>query len=155
MRVVALSEADYAAWEENQLEGAQIPEDELAAEGMDTFRTACSQCHLVEGPGGNEEEFEAAGGVALVSGAAPSLTHFASRGVFAGAIFDLWVDTDGNGEVDVDEIGGTLNRSDLIAWLRNPPGQKPMAADEGRGMPNLELTDEQITALIAYLETLE
>jgi cytochrome c oxidase subunit 2 len=155
MRVVALSEADYAAWEENQLEGAQIPEDELAAEGMDTFRTACSQCHLVEGPGGNEEQFEAAGGVALVSGAAPNLTHFASRGVFAGAIFDLWVDTDGNGEVDVDEIGGTLNRSDLIAWLRNPPGQKPMAADEGRGMPNLELTDEQITALIAYLETLE
>ena len=155
MRVVALSEADYAAWEENQLEGAQIPEDELAAEGMDTFRTACSQCHLVEGPGGNEEQFEAAGGVALVSGAAPNLTHFASRGVFAGAIFDLWVDTDGNGEVDVDEIGGTLNRPDLIAWLRNPPGEKPMAADEGRGMPNLELTDEQITALIAYLETLE
>jgi cytochrome c oxidase subunit 2 len=152
MRVVALSEADYAAWEENQLEGAQIPEDELAAEGMDTFRTACSQCHLVEGPGGNEEQFE---GAALVAGAAPNLTHFASRGVFAGAIFDLWVDTDGNGEVDVDEIGGTLNRPDLIAWLRNPPGEKPMAADEGRGMPNLELTDEQITALIAYLETLE
>lgn len=152
MRVVALSPADYAEWEANQLEGAQIPTDALAVEGMDTFRAACSQCHLVEGPGGNEEQFN---GAALVAGAAPNLTHFASRGVFAGAIFDLWVDADGNGEVDVDEVGGQLNRPDLIAWLKDPPAVKPMAAGDGRGMPNLELTDEQVTALIAYLETLE
>jgi cytochrome c oxidase subunit 2 len=152
MRVVALSPADYAEWEANQLEGAAVPEDELAVEGLETFRAACSQCHLVEGDGGNEDIFE---GAALVAGAAPNLTHFASRGVFAGGIFDLWVDVDGNGEVDIDEIGERLNRADLIAWLRNPPGVKPMAADDGRGMPNLELTDEQITALVAYLETLE
>ena len=154
MRVVALAPDDYAEWEANQQEGAEIPTDELAAAGMEAFRTTCSQCHLVRGEGGNEDLHD---GAALVAGAAPDLTHFASRGAFAGAIFDLWVDEDGNGEVDVDEQGdgGRLNRAALEAWLRDPPAEKPMAADQARGMPNLNLTEEQIDALVAYLETLE
>lgn len=152
MRVVALSPADYAEWEANQQEGAAVPADELAKAGMDQFRTTCSQCHLVEGDGGNEDLND---GAALVSGAAPNLTHFASRGVFAGAIFDLWVDQDGNGEVDLDERGEQLNVSALEAWLRNPPQEKPMYPQGSRGMPNLNLTDEQIDALVAYLKTLE
>ena len=157
MRVVALSPADYADWEANQTEGAEVPEDELAAAGMEAFRTQCSQCHLVSGEGGNQEAYDADPGVALVAGAAPNLTHFASRGVFAGAIFDLWVDLDESGEIEPDEIGegGRLNVADLEAWLRNPPGEKPMAPDQSRGMPNLNLTEEQIDALVAYLETLE
>jgi len=152
MRVVALSPTDYADWEANQLEGAAVPTDELAKAGMEQFRTTCSQCHLVRGPGGNEDLFD---GAALVSGAAPNLTHFASRGVFAGAIFDLWVDQDDNGEVDLAERGAQLNVADLQAWLRNPPAEKPMAAGQSRGMPNLNLTEEQIDALVAYLKTLE
>jgi len=152
MRVVALAPADYDEWEANQQEGAAVPDDELAAAGMEQFRTTCSQCHLVQGEGGNEDLFE---GAALVSGAAPNLTHFASRGVFAGAIFDLWVDQDGNGEVDLAERGEQLNVSALEAWLRNPPAEKPMYPQGSRGMPNLNLTDEQIDALVAYLETLE
>lgn len=152
MRVVALSPADYAEWEANQQEGAAVPTDALAKAGMDQFRTTCSQCHLVEGEGGNEDIND---GAALVSGAAPNLTHFASRGVFAGAVFDLWVDQDGNGEVDLDERGAQLNVSALEAWLRNPPQEKPMYPQGSRGMPNLNLTDEQIDALVAYLKTLE
>jgi cytochrome c oxidase subunit 2 len=152
MRVVALAPDDYAAWEANQQEGAQVPTSALAKQGMETFRTSCNGCHLVNGPGGNEDIFK---GTAQVSGAAPNLTHFASRGVFAGAVFDLWVDQDGNGEVDLDERGKELNVADLEAWLRNPPGRKPMYPQGSRGMPNLGLTDVQIKALIAYLETLE
>lgn len=152
MRVVALSAADYDAWEAKQLEGAKVPTDALAKQGMDTFRTSCSGCHLVSGEGGNEDLFK---GTAQVSGAAPNLTHFASRGIFAGGIFDLWVDQDGNDEVDYDELGQQLNVADLSAWLRDPPGRKPMDPGRSRGMPNLELTDEQIKALVAYLETLE
>lgn len=152
MRVVALSPEDYADWEASQQEGAKVPTSALAKQGMETFRTTCTGCHLVSGEGGNEDIFA---GSALISGAAPNLTHFASRGVFAGAVFDLWLDEDGNGEVDLDEMGGQLNVADLKAWLRNPPGQKPMAPTAGRGMPNLNLTDEQINALVAYLETLE
>ena len=124
---------------------------------MDLFETTCSACHLVEGEGGNEDYREEEGieGAALVSGAAPNLTHFASRGTFAGAIFELWDDVDGNGEIDSDEIGEVLNVADLEAWLRDPPGEKPMAAGQSRGMPDLDLTEEQIDQLVAYLETLE
>ena len=152
MRVVALSPADYEVWVENQLEGADAPSGGLAADGMEQFRTSCSACHLVRGEGGNEDVFN---GAALVSGAAPDLTHFASRGTFAGALFDLWQDVDGSGEIETDEIGEKLNVADLKAWLKDPPGQKPMAPTDGRGMPNLNLTDAQIEALVAYLETLE
>lgn len=139
-------------WGANQMEGAKVPTDALAKEGMDVFRTSCTRCHLVSGEGGNEDIFS---GTAQVSGAAPNLTHFASRGVFAGGVFDTWVDQDGDGEIDLDERGGQLNVPDLEAWLKNPPGRKPMAPADNRGMPNLNLTDEQINALVAYLETLE
>jgi cytochrome c oxidase subunit II len=160
MRVVALSADDYDAWQENQLEGAQVPDDEKARAGMDVFRTTCSACHIATGPGGNSAYREENGieGAELVSGAAPNLTHFASRGVFAGAIFDLWVDVDGSGEVEADEIGGeggVFNVADLAKWLRDPSAQKPMAADQQRGMPDLDLTDQAIDELIAYLRTLE
>ena len=60
----------------------------------------------------------------------PDLTHLHQRKVFAGAIFDL-------------------NRQNLRTWLRDPPAEKP-----GALMPNLNLSEDEITKLIAYLETL-
>jgi cytochrome c oxidase subunit 2 len=152
MRVVALAPADYAAWEENQQQGAKVPTSALAKEGMDTFRTSCTGCHLVSGEGGNEDIYT---GTAQVSGAAPNLTHFASRGIFAGGVYDIWVDQDGNNEIDIPELGQKLNVADLKAWLKDPPGRKPMYPQGSRGMPNLNLTDEQINSLVAYLESLE
>ncbi|MDP1821567.1 MAG: cytochrome c oxidase subunit II [Acidimicrobiales bacterium] len=153
MRVIALSPEDYAEWQDGQMDDPALPESgSLAAEGRETFRTSCSQCHRVRGENGNDDLFE---GAALLAGAAPDLTHFASRGVFAGAIFELWDDVDGSGEVEADEVGEQLNVADLEVWLRNPPAEKPMAPDGARGMPNLGLTEEQIDALVAYLETLE
>ncbi len=152
MRVVALDATDFAAWEANQLKGAQNPTDPTALLGQQVFRTTCSQCHRVRGPGGNEAEFH---GAALVSGEAPDLTHFASRGVFAGSVFDLWIDQNNNGEIDTNEIGKQLNVAALKAWLEDPPARVPMAPNQGRGMPNLHLTPTQIDQLIAYLRTLE
>jgi len=61
----------------------------------------------------------------------PDLTHLQQRKVFAGATFDL-------------------NEQNLRVWLRDPPGEKP-----GSLMPNLELSEDEITKLIAYLETLK
>jgi hypothetical protein len=74
---------------------------------------------------------------------------------------------------DVSNPGNPANptyQSALAAWLRDPGKVKPMAntPEENpyanglhgtnelkvRGMPNLGLTEEQITQLIAYLETL-
>jgi len=66
----------------------------------------------------------------------PNLTHFASRSCFAGCIFET-------------------NDTNLRRWLRNPPAEKPMNPDNGQGMPNLNLTEEAITQLIAYLNTLK
>jgi cytochrome c oxidase subunit 2 len=152
MRVVALDKADYAAWQDNQVSLAAAPTGEQALRGRDTFRTTCSGCHHVRGAEGNDEQFQ---GAALVSGAAPDLTHFASRGVFAGGVFDLWTDENGNGEIDIDELGGTFDVAALKAWLADPPGQKPMYPEGGRGMPNLELTQAQIDDLVAYLQTLK
>jgi cytochrome c oxidase subunit 2 len=40
--------------------------------------------------------------------------------------------------------------NDLKAWIMNPPGLKP-----GTIMPNLNLTDQEATNIVAYLETLK
>jgi cytochrome c oxidase subunit 2 len=61
----------------------------------------------------------------------PDLTHFKSRSVFAGAIFEN-------------------NDNNLRLWLANPPQEKP-----GSVMPNLHLSADQINQLVAYLDTLQ
>ena len=50
---------------------------------------------------------------------------------------------------------GNMDVAALEAWLRDPPAEKPMYPEGSRGMPNLNLTEETIDALVAYLETLE
>jgi cytochrome c oxidase subunit 2 len=66
----------------------------------------------------------------------PNLTHLYSRKRFAGAVFEL-------------------DNRNLRRWLRDPPKMKPMDPDNGQGMPNLGLSEDEITQLIAYLETLK
>ena len=151
LRVVALPEGEFDEWVEHQQDDAEMPTDEVAEAGAELFRTTCSSCHLARGI--NDDLYD--GSAELVAGVAPDLTHFASRGAFAGAYFDLWRDTDDDGLVDYDEIGGELNRADLEAWLRNPPEEKPMDPEAERGMPDLGLTEEQIDQLVAFLEALD
>ncbi|HUQ40428.1 MAG TPA: cytochrome c oxidase subunit II [Acidimicrobiales bacterium] len=62
----------------------------------------------------------------------PNLTHLYSRKTFAGAIFDL-------------------NEQNLRTWLRDPQGRKPGSLMK---LP-VKLNEEEITKLIAYLETLK
>ncbi len=61
----------------------------------------------------------------------PDLTHLKQRKVFAGAMFPM-------------------NDQSLRIWLRDPPAEKP-----GSLMPNLNLSEDEITKLIAYLNTLK
>ena len=167
-RVVALPPDEFEAWLEDQQDEADMPTDDQAGAGADLFAAQCSVCHLARGINDDDFEERGEGTEQLVSDNAPDLTHFASRGAFAGATFDLWEDLDGDHIVEADEIGtdndGQLNRADLEAWLRDPPGQKPMdavspeeveAGEQGRGMPNLNLSEEQIDQLVAFLETLD
>ncbi len=130
LRVIAHDPSDFDEWVSDQKKPAQEPADTLAAEGARLF---------VDGAANGRFEGGAAcatchaidgleGAVGVVG---PNLTHLKSRTTFAGAMFDN-------------------NETNLTAWLKDPPGQKP-----GAQMPNLRLTDDQIQALVAYLETLE
>lgn len=164
MLVRSVSQDTYDAWLENQLtDKAAMPTDPDAVEGRDIFVAQCGACHLVSGVTDPED-------VPLVAGVAPDLTHLMTRGTFAGSIFNLYAPDgepiDGNPELVANPgnpgealTGGPVdeervNRSVLEAWLRNAPALKPAAADEGRGMPNLGLTEDQIDKLVAYLYTL-
>lgn len=61
----------------------------------------------------------------------PNLTHIGSHLTLAGATL-------------------VNNPKDLATWLHDPPAVKP-----GSIMPNLNLTDQQVSDLVAYLESLK
>ena len=129
-RVQVMTAEGFEQWVSDQLEAANEPEpNSLAAAGQELFSSgvfttdegvsySCTQCHVIAGV--NDQTAQAA----------PDLTHFASRNVFAGASLDRTAEN-------------------VARWLANPPAIKP-----GSYMPNLNLSQEHITALVAYLETL-
>ncbi len=165
MVVRAVSEEDYERWVQNQLAAAPVPEaGSLAEEGSEQFEALCAQCHVIRGQ--HETALEET--PPLVSGIAPDLTTLMTRGTFAGSLFNLYLpDTSssdstaavtgnpGDALYGGDAAPNVINRPTLEEWLRNPPAMKPAYAEGERGMPNLALSEEQIDALVAYLETLK
>ena len=173
MLVRAIPAEDYDAWVADQQQPAADPSGELAQAGKTQFENLCAGCHLIDGVN-NETLAETP--PSLVSGVAPNLTHLMSRGTFAGSILNLhYPNPPGNDQplgatcttetlsecgdpTDVALPGNPDNpiyAPALEAWLRDPEAVKPMAPDENRGMPNLQLTEQQIDELVAYLETLK
>ena len=71
-------------------------------------------------------------GTAAQGLAGPNLTHFHSRECFAGCLLQ------------------TDSADDISRWLRDPPAVKP-----GSYMPNYHLSESDIEALTAYLQTLD
>jgi cytochrome c oxidase subunit II len=131
-RARVLEQGEFDAWVDNQTSGANVPEDgSLEAQGAELFgslgdgRQSCVACHAVWDGEGTR-----------AAGVGPDLTHFMSRDEFAGAIVDN-------------------NEENLREWLRDPNAVKPMQAETGIGMPNLNLTDDEIDALVAYLMSLD
>ncbi len=131
IRVVAKTDAEYQAWVEQQTTPAEVPEDgTLEAEGRELFydlgdRMACASCHAVWEDGARNPN------------TGPDLTHLMSREEFAGAIHDL-------------------NEENLRAWLADPESMKAMDYErDGIGMPNLNLTEDELDALVAYLLALD
>ncbi|MGH8925586.1 MAG: cytochrome c oxidase subunit II [Acidimicrobiia bacterium] len=132
-RVQALPEAEFDAWVAAQRLPAELPTPATAATaGFEVFRArGCTQCHTVNY--GTSSDITNLVPEAGFNG--PNLTHFASRRVFAGASLPA------SGETYVQA---------LKRWLANPPALKP-----GSFMPNLQLTEQEIDALIAWLQTLK
>lgn len=145
MQAVAVTPGDFQDWIEAQMALATMPTNEDSAEyrGMQVFTNFCASCHLVNGL--NDGDYN---GAETVSGSAPDLTHFAGRTTFAGGLFNVY------------NPDGSLNDDDLAAWIRNPDDVKENYADdlpEGslpRGMPDMGLSERQISDVIALLATL-
>ncbi|MGI9605512.1 MAG: cytochrome c oxidase subunit II [Acidimicrobiales bacterium] len=164
MQVIALPMPEFEAWVQAQMEGVALaPENQAYVDALisgdtpiaendtqraiNTFRTKCSSCHLMEGVADDlwSEERVAE---QLVAGAAPNLTHFSSRTTFAGGILNVW-----------DPETGRFNANDVRAWLQDPESLKanytePVSEGDSRmrGMPNLELSTQEIDDLVALLE---
>src|SRR4051794_6711305 len=178
MDAVSLNSDDFSTWVARQLEPAGKPTEALALQGEDTFRAQCSRCHQVNGlmeenPDGtaSEKPVIAFPDLYVVSNNAPNLTHLMSRTTFAGATWDLLTEECRNRLHDAspEEFGPLylqgvtpqcFNEKDLREWIRNAPAKKPMFSSEAdriinggkyRGMPNLNLTDDQIDQIVAYL----
>jgi cytochrome c oxidase subunit II len=178
MDAVGLNSTDFGTWVSNQLANADKPTDAAGLAGEDQFRTQCSRCHQVNGlmeenPDGtaSDKPVIAYPDLYVVAGNAPNLTHLMSRTTFAGATFDLLTDACRKklDDASPEEFGALylrgitpecFNEPELREWIRNAPAKKPMFSSEAdkaksggkyRGMPNLNLTDDQIDQIIAYL----
>jgi len=172
MEAVALDTAGFETWKANQLEAYASPTDAAAKEGEATFLTQCSRCHQVNGIiGGDGQPVISRPDQYVYSGAAPNLTNLMTRTDFAGASFDLLTpeckDKLWNAKpADFTAIylqGVTPECFDAVnlrEWLRNAPGKKPMYTNTNelgptdgktRGMPNLNLSEDQIDQIISFL----
>ena len=114
--------------------------------------------------GENPEAVAFASLIPLESLAAPDLTHFATRSVFAGAIYSQYAEVDPNDDNLLDDFPDYLALSEtarwnipqLTRWIRNAPEQKAMYPDGLRGMPAFPgLSGADIENLVAYLATLD
>jgi cytochrome c oxidase subunit 2 len=170
MSTIALPREEYDAWFENQIQPAEAPADEEALAGRDVFAAQCTSCHVIDDP---ELEYPEGFEAALTSGAAPNLTHFASRTVFAGAIYSQYLGPGTDASDDAFDVADYLSLSALAArpegpddyrwntaelkrWVANAPALKDMSPDDGRGMLAFpQLTDEELDQVVAYLATLD
>ena len=117
--VVAQTEAEFAAWLEQQQSIPAPPEDKLAIEGQQVFLgSACVYCHTVEGTNASGD-------------LGPDLTHLGSRRTLGAGIL----------EYSLGNVG---------LWVLDSHEYKP-----GNLMPPMDLTEEELAQLLAYLGTLE
>jgi cytochrome c oxidase subunit 2 len=126
IKVVAESTADFAAWVVNQ----QTTQHPLVAGDQYSQPVAYAGYQLFNGSG-TCSTCHTVQGTPAQGQVGPNLTHLQARGYFAGDIF-------------------ALNNNNLRIWLRSPQAAKP-----GALMIIPKLTEEQITDLVAYLDTLK
>ena len=170
MYTIALDSAEWEAWAANQIRPAPLlsPGDE-GYEGQQLFVDNCARCHSIAGVTdtnadgqtdqiGSDTSIYSGGDPVhdqLVAGAAPDMTHLASRATFAGATYDLYEDR--GEDIPYTQLAqqGELNALDLERWISNAPARKPAMWEQARGMPPFpNLAPEEIDSLLTYLQTL-
>jgi len=125
-KVVAESPADFATWVTAQ----QLVQHPPTVAEQFAHPLAYAGYTLFNGSGGCST-CHTVQGTTAAGQVGPNLTHLQARRVFAGAIF-------------------TLNDANLRVWLRDPQAAKP-----GANMRIRKLSEQEITELIAYLDTLK
>lgn len=128
MRVVAQSTEDFEAWMQEMRTPPAPAAGSLAAQGQEIFlRSTCIACHAIEGT-------PAQGQIG------PNLTNLGERWAVGAGVLD---NTPAN----------------LARWIRNPQAVKPGALMPGTqegaaGMPPTNLSQDEVEAVAAYLESL-
>jgi cytochrome c oxidase subunit 2 len=125
-KVVAETPSDFAAWVAEQ----RTVQHPLTAADQYTQPLAYQGYTLFNGSGGCSG-CHTVQGTPAAGQVGPNLTHLQARKVFAGAIL-------------------ALNDNNLRLWLRDPQAVKP-----GANMVIRHLSEQEITELIAYLDTLK
>ncbi len=133
--VIAETPADFQAWLARERGTAAAPASAEERRGRDVFLTSpCVACHTIRGLSqarqiGQTFTFDQNRPFTAVYG--PDLTHFGSRlTIGAGAVPNV-----------VGNLGG---------WIIDAPTIKP-----GNRMPAVQLSGEELQALIAYLQSLQ
>lgn len=174
MQVKALEPADYDRWVEVMTTPPEQPDpdNELAVQGQQLFVTQCSFCHQVNGLDPNSQppyeysatpdpEYGESVDITMASGNAPNLTKLMMRNYFVGGLLPLYQGLDGMEGSRADDVtaevipSGEPDVNNIKRWLRNPEDVKPMNPNNNQGMPNYNLSEEQIDQLTAYLLTLK
>lgn len=174
MQVKALSESEYDKWVDAMTTPPEQPADdnELAKEGQTLFVTQCSFCHQVDGLDPNSSEpYEYTGtpdpnygesvDITMASGNAPNLTKLMMRDYFVGGLLPLYQGLDGETRTASEGYepeaipSGTPDENNIKRWLRDPEEVKPMNPNNNQGMPDYNLSEDQIDQLTAYLLTLK
>ena len=131
LRVIAMAPSAYTTWFTAQEQPAATPSGGAAAAGQKLFLTGRNST----GYFASKSLYACAnchtiGGTTALGTMGPDLTHLMSRGAFAGDTL-------------------TLNNTNLALWLKDPRAEKP-----GVDMPDLGLSNQEISELVAYLDTL-
>jgi cytochrome c oxidase subunit II len=154
--VIVLDTNAFNRWVSNEQQHAQTPTDALALQGQKIFTGVggCTGCHGIVGV--NLDSFDAAktsSGLPTTALVGPNLTHFAERQLIAGGVL---ITSDGHNWANdpaCQLVNGRLankNNCGLYQWLHDPQSVKP-----GNDMVIGSLSDSQIYALIAYLQSLK
>ena len=156
--VVFNTYGEYTAWLMTQQRAAQTPTDALALSGQKLFSGGggCTGCHGIVGVNlKSADSTTTTAGVPTASLKGPDLTHFGSRSLIAGGVLGTSGNNTWANEPACRIVNGQVANKDacgLYQWLHDPGGVKP-----GNDMAGVTsgLSDKDITALIAYLESLQ
>lgn len=154
--VIVLDTNAFNTWMSNEQQSAKTPTNALALQGQKLFAGSggCTGCHGIVGV--NLNSFDAAktnNGLAATALVGPNLTHFAERRLIAGGILIAGDGHNWANDPACQIVNGHLadkNNCGLYQWLHDPQAVKP-----GNDMVISSLSDSQIYALIAYLQSLK